>query len=107
MEGVEDIRVESNDATPIEIDKMRRLTHEVLLAGALYFSISRTLIHKGANGKHGPGTFARQEELFAIGRALCDTKRGVFQMTSNPIGMDLETIWMRKLAAETGPTDRL
>ena len=94
--------MESNDATPKEIDKLRRLTHEVLLAGALDFSTSRTLIHKGANGKHVPGTFSRQEELFAIGRALGDTKRGVFQMTSNPIGMDLETTWMRKLAAETG-----
>ena len=58
MEGVEDIRVESNDATPKEIDEMRCLTHEALLAGALDFSTSRTLIHKGANGKHVPGTFA-------------------------------------------------
>ena len=94
--------MESNHATPKEIDKMRRLTHEVLLAGALDFSTSRTLIHKGANGEHVPGTFARVEEVFAIGRALGDTKRGVFQMTSNPIGMDLETTWMRKLAAATG-----
>ena len=93
--------VESNDATPQEIDEMRRLTHEALLAGALGFSTSRTLIHKGANGKHVPGTFARLEELFGIGRALGDTKRGVFQMTSNHIGMDQETTWMRKLAAET------
>lgn len=94
--------VESNDATPEEIEEMRRITREALLAGALGFSTSRTLIHKGADGKYVPGTFARLDEVFGIGRALGDTHRGVFQMTSNHVGMDQETVWMRKLAAETG-----
>ncbi|TAG05001.1 MAG: D-aminoacylase [Betaproteobacteria bacterium] len=94
--------VDSNDATSDEIAAMRRITREALEAGALGFSTSRTLIHKGADGKHVPGTFARLEEVFGIGRALGDAKRGVFQMTSNHVGMDEETVWMRKLAAETG-----
>ena len=94
--------VESNDATPEEIEEMRRITREALLAGALGFSTSRTLIHKGADGKYVPGTFARLDEVFGIGRALGDTHCGVFQMTSNHVGMDQETVWMRKLAAETG-----
>ena len=68
----------------------------------LGFSTSRTLIHKGADGKYVPGTFARLDEVFGIGRALGDAHRGVFQMTSNHVGMDQETVWMRKLAAETG-----
>ncbi|HNY48275.1 MAG TPA: amidohydrolase family protein, partial [Casimicrobium sp.] len=94
--------IESNDANAQEIDEMRRLTREALVAGALGFSTSRTLIHKGADGKHVPGTFARLEEIFGIGKALGDAHRGVFQMTSNHVGMDQETVWMRKLAEETG-----
>ncbi len=94
--------VESNDATSAEIEEMRRITREALQAGALGFSTSRTLIHKGADGKYVPGTFARLEEVFGIGRALGDAHRGVFQMTSNHVGMDQETVWMRKLAQETG-----
>jgi N-acyl-D-aspartate/D-glutamate deacylase len=50
--------IESNDANAQEIEEMRRLTREALVAGALGFSTSRTLIHKGADGKHVPGTFA-------------------------------------------------
>ncbi|HPG63424.1 MAG TPA: amidohydrolase family protein, partial [Casimicrobium sp.] len=80
--------IESNDANAQEIDEMRRLTREALVAGALGFSTSRTLIHKGADGKHVPGTFARLEEIFGIGKALGDAHRGVFQMTSNHVGMD-------------------
>ena len=94
--------IESNDATAIQIDEMRRLTREALMAGAFGFSTSRTLIHKGADGKYVPGTFARLEEIMGIGRSLGDAKRGVFQMTSNHVGMDEETKWMTQLAKETG-----
>lgn len=94
--------IDSNDASPEQIEEMRALTREALMAGAFGFSTSRTLIHKGADGKYVPGTFARLEEVMGIGRALGDAKRGVFQMTSNHVGMDQETVWMRDLARETG-----
>lgn len=41
-----------------------------MAAGAVGFSTSRTLIHKGIDGEHVPGTFAEEPELFGIGRAM-------------------------------------
>ena len=43
---------------------------EALAAGAFGFSTSRTLIHRGADGKLVPGTFAGRDEVFGIGRVL-------------------------------------
>ena len=62
---------------------------------------SRTLIHRGADGKLVPGTFANRDELFGIGRVLGEEGHGVFQMTSNHIDMPAETEWMMALARET------
>jgi N-acyl-D-amino-acid deacylase len=90
------------DASEAEIEEMRAIVEAALRAGAFGFSTSRTLIHKGADGVHVPGTFARVQEVMGIGRALGAAKRGVFQMTSNHVGMDEEAKWMRALAKETG-----
>jgi N-acyl-D-amino-acid deacylase len=93
--------IDANDASPEEVSEMRRLVREALEAGAFGFSTSRTLIHRGADGKHVPGTFARVDEALGIGRALGDAQRGVFQMTSNHTDMAQEAKWMAQLAAET------
>lgn len=88
-------------ATPDDLAAMAAELRAALRAGAFGFSTSRTLIHKGADGKLVPGTFANREELFAIGRVLGEEGHGVFQMTSNHIDMPLETEWMMELARET------
>ena len=88
-------------ATPEDIDAMGAQLRAALAAGAFGFSTSRTLIHRGADGKLVPGTFAGRDEIFGIGRVLGEAGHGVFQMTSNHIDMPAETRWMAELARET------
>lgn len=88
-------------ATPADIAAMAQQLRESMQAGAFGFSTSRTLIHKGADGKLVPGTFAGREEVFGIGRVLGEVGHGVFQMTSNHIDMPAEAQWMAELARET------
>ena len=89
-------------ATPADIAAMAAELRSGLRAGALGFSTSRTLIHRGADGKLVPGTFAHRDELFGIGQVLGEEGHGVFQMTSNHIDMLAETDWMMDLARQTG-----
>ena len=88
-------------ATADDIAAMAAELRSGLRAGALGFSTSRTLIHRGADGKLVPGTYAGRDELFGIGRVLGEEGHGVFQMTSNHIDMPAETEWMMALARET------
>jgi len=89
-------------ATRDEIAEMSRLVEESVRAGALGFSTSRTLLHKGSDGELVPGTYAPEVELFGIGRGLQRAGAGVFQMTSNHVDMPKEFEWMRRLSLETG-----
>ena len=68
--------VDNLDATPEEIDTMARLVGEAMDAGALGFTTSRTIGHRSLSGKPVPGTFAAEEELEAIAKAM---GRGVFE----------------------------
>ena len=92
---------EDSVATPQDITAMAAELRSGLRAGALGFTTSRKLIHRGADGKLVPGTFAPRDELFGIGRVLGEEGHGVFQMTSNHIDMLAETEWMMELARET------
>ena len=92
---------EDSVATSDEISAMATELRSALRAGAMGFSTSRTLIHRGADGVLVPGTFAPREEIFGIGRVLGEEGHGVFQMTSNHIDMLDETQWMMELARET------
>ena len=92
---------EDSVATSDDISAMATELRSALRAGAMGFSTSRTLIHRGADGVLVPGTFAPREEIFGIGRVLGEEGHGVFQMTSNHIDMLDETQWMMELARET------
>ena len=84
---------------------MSRLVQEAVEAGALGFSSSRTLAHRAMDGEPVPGTFAAEDELFALGRAMAAGGRAVFELA--PIGAAGEDIvapknemdWMCRLAA--------
>jgi len=92
-------------ATPDDIAAMGRLVAEGIRAGALGFSTSRTVAHRAIDGEPVPGTFAAEDELFGIARAM---PAGVFELApAGALGEDLaapakEVEWMRRLAAETG-----
>ncbi len=95
-------------ATPDDIAAIASIVSEAVSAGAVGVSTSRTILHKAVDGEPVPGTFAAEDELFALGRALASAGRGVFELA--PAGIqgedmaapDREVSWMRRLAAETG-----
>jgi N-acyl-D-amino-acid deacylase len=95
-------------ATSDDIAEMRRIVREGIEAGALGVSTSRTIAHRAIDGEPVPGTFAAEDELFGIGRALADAGTGVFELApAGVMGEDLaapdrEMDWMRRLAQETG-----
>jgi N-acyl-D-amino-acid deacylase len=95
-------------ATPDDIEQMARIVREGIEAGALGVSTSRTIAHRAIDGEPVPGTFAAEDELFGMGRALADADAGVFELApAGVMGEDLaasekEMDWMRRLSRETG-----
>ncbi len=89
-------------ATDEDIAKMAAIVRAGLEAGALGFSTSRTLLHKGMDGEFVPGTFASKEELFGIAKVLGEVGHGVFQCASEHTQVPKELEWMKVVAAETG-----
>src|SRR4051794_10447668 len=77
-------------ATPEDIEAMARIVREGIEAGALGVSTSRTIAHRAIDGEPVPGTFAAEDELFALGRALADADTGVFELApAGVMGEDL------------------
>jgi N-acyl-D-amino-acid deacylase len=89
-------------ATASEITAMADIVRDGIAAGALGFSTSRTLLHRAVDGEPVPGTFAAEDELLGIGRALGDLGRGVFELASDLRPEEPEIAWMEKLSRETG-----
>ena len=93
-------------ATPEDIAAMGRLVTEAIEAGALGFSTSRTMGHRAMDGEPVPGTFAAEEELFGLGRAMAAGGQAVFELApqgaagEDIIGPKKELDWMRRLSGE-------
>jgi len=93
-------------ASAEDIARMAAIVKEAILAGALGFSTSRTIVHRAVDGEPVPGTFAAEDELFGIGRVLGELDRGLFELApAGVMGEDLaapekEVAWMRRLSAE-------
>jgi N-acyl-D-amino-acid deacylase len=93
-------------ATSDDAAAMAAIVREGIEAGALGVSTSRTIAHRAIDGEPVPGTFAAEDELFALGRALAHANAGVFELApAGVLGEDLaaadrEMDWMRRLAAE-------
>jgi len=84
-----------------EIAQMAQIVREGVIAGALGFSTSRTLLHKDLKGVHMPGTFAGSDEMLALGLSMKGLKHGVFEMVSDHLGDDDEWMWVKGFANET------
>lgn len=87
-------------ATADDVNEMARQVEEALRAGALGFSTSRTKVHSTADGKHIPGSFANDDELLGIGRAMGRVGHGVFQVVSDMDKPEQEFGWMTRLSRE-------
>jgi N-acyl-D-aspartate/D-glutamate deacylase len=96
-------------ATADDLMAMRTLAEEALAAGALGISTSRTSLHKAADGRFVPGTFAEADELFALADALRSQlertgRRSVFQMALEHVEVPDQFGWMRAFAERSGAT---
>jgi len=95
-------------ATADDVARMAELVASAIDAGAMGFSTSRTIGHTSVSGDPVPGTFAAEDELFAIGRAMAEVGRGVFEVAPSGIVSDdhvapeSEIEWMCRLGAQTG-----
>jgi N-acyl-D-aspartate/D-glutamate deacylase len=95
-------------ASAAEIDQMRGIVREAMDAGALGFSMSRTIAHIAIDGEPVPGTFAAEEEIFGVCGALGDVGKGIVELAPSGVaGEDIlspakEVDWMRRLSAQIG-----
>lgn len=71
-------------ATQQDIAEMSQLVVEAMEAGAIGVSGSRILEHRSINNDYVPGTFAEDEELLSLARAMGSTGKGTFQIA--PLG---------------------
>jgi N-acyl-D-aspartate/D-glutamate deacylase len=79
-------------ATAEDIEAMSALVREAMAAGAVGFSSGRLTQHISSRGAHIPGTYARDDELYALAKALGETGRGVFQVIPmGAVGAAMET----------------
>jgi N-acyl-D-aspartate/D-glutamate deacylase len=67
------------DATPAELEAMRRVVREALEAGALGLSITRNMNHFDIAGKRIPAACAPESELFALADVLREVGTGIMQ----------------------------
>jgi N-acyl-D-amino-acid deacylase len=67
-------------ATAEDIEAMSRLLREAMAAGAVGFSTGRIVEHRSSRGQNVPGTFVPDDEVIALGRAMGEGGRGVFQV---------------------------
>src|ERR1700754_572 len=97
----------NEEATEDDIAAMARIVQEAIEAGALGFSTSRTEGHRAMDGQAGPGTYAAEQELFGLGKAMAAGGQAVFEVAPEGIAGESpaevcmrELDWMTKLAAE-------
>ncbi len=97
------------EASDDQLAAMAQLVEESLEAGALGYSISRSLFHRVPDGRNVPGTWAKPSEFFAIAEPLGRLQRGVLESapryndeTTNESRVDEELTWMAELSRSTG-----
>jgi N-acyl-D-aspartate/D-glutamate deacylase len=71
-------------ATGEELERMRSLVEEAMVAGAAGFSTSLALTHVTAKGRPVPSRFATPEELRTLTGAVAASGRGIVDFTYGP-----------------------
>jgi N-acyl-D-aspartate/D-glutamate deacylase len=101
----------NEQAAPDDIAEMSRIATEAMEAGAFGFTTSRTLGHTSLDGTPVPGTFAGDDELFAIARAVRAGGGRVFEVAMTGIVpfddtevAKRELDWIGEMALQTGLT---
>ncbi|MCP3986935.1 MAG: amidohydrolase family protein [bacterium] len=78
-------------ADPDDVEAMREIVGEAISNGALGFSTSRTHVHRTPEGDAVPGTYADENELMGIARAVRENGGGVFQSVPYLDHTDVQT----------------
>ena len=91
-----------------EIARMAAIVREGIEAGAVGFATNRLPLHTSIHGDPVPGTFANEDELLALARAIRATGKGLLQsvpagaMGEDPSAPLREVELYRRLSLETG-----
>ncbi len=100
----------NEEPTAADLEAMAAIVTEAVRAGALGFTTSRTMLHRALDGEPVPGTFAGDEEITTLGRAVAEAGGGVVEVASD-IGLGglegrfgNDVAWMRQLAERYGLT---
>lgn len=96
-------------ATDEQLATMAAIVRDAIAAGALGYSVSRSLFHRVPDGRNVPGTWSAPEEFFAIAGPLGELGRGVLESApryneENGHGsrVEEELAWMAELSRRTG-----
>ncbi len=100
---------ESFALSPDQLAEMARLVHDAVEAGALGYSISRSLTHRTPDGRWVPGTWADPAEFAAIAAPLGPLGRGVLECAprfnetdGHTSRVDSEMAWIAGLSRDLG-----
>ena len=88
--------------TSEDLEQMRRIVGEAMVAGAIGLSTSRTLLHRDLNGTVIPGTYADRAELTALMAGMADGGGGIFEILEDFADLDVEQDWLSKLSKSFG-----
>jgi N-acyl-D-aspartate/D-glutamate deacylase len=97
-------------ASADDLCAMAAIVREGVEAGALAFSSNRLPLHTSIHGEPVPGTFANEDELRALMRALAAAGHGIVEvvpagaMGEDPAAPPREVELYRRLSLETGCT---
>jgi N-acyl-D-aspartate/D-glutamate deacylase len=89
-------------ATDGEISQMAALAAGSVEAGAMGFSTSRTLNHKSVDGELTPSYDAGVDELVRIAAAVGGTGRGVLQLVTDFLDIDVDVEIMTSMVRASG-----
>jgi N-acyl-D-aspartate/D-glutamate deacylase len=95
-------------ATRQDIAEMGAIVKQGIAAGALGFSMSRTIVHRAIDGEVVPGTHAAEDEIFGVAKGLGELGEGIVELAPAGVqGEDMsapekEIDWMGRLSGEIG-----
>jgi len=87
-------------ATAEDIEQMAAIVKGGIAAGALGFTTSRTELHTTREDEAMPGTYADEDELLGIGRAIGEIGKGIYGVVSDWTNWEQEMDWMKRLSID-------
>lgn len=88
-------------ATPDDIGKMADIVKQGVSAGAIGFTTSRTELHTTREDQAMPGTYADEDELLGIGKAIGELGGdAIFGLVSDFNNWEQEMDWMKRLSID-------